>query len=466
MTGRVGAGLDLEGGKAAARQVGLAILATLRDQLGSLDPIKRVVKVLGMVNCTPDFADHPKVINGCSELFADVFGPENGIGARSAVGMGSLPGNIAVEIDANWFQIENVDEVASPALLFYPERISANIERVIEIAGGTERLRPHIKTHKAGMIVIMHLAQGITKFKCATIAEAELLATHAAPDVLLAHQPVGPNVARVIELIGRFPETKFSVIADDEGAIKQLADAAKAADIRLSVLLDVDCGMHRTGVAPGPRAIELYRLIATSPGLTAAGLHAYDGHIHETDLQTRQARCGEAFVPVNALRGQIVAAGLPFSLMVAGGTPTFPIHAQPPHAECSPGTYVLWDFGYADMLPGLPFEIAALVFTRVVSKPAANRLCLDLGHKAVAAENPQPRVRFLNLPDARAVMHSEEHLVVETELADRFAVGDCLYGVPKHICPTVALYNEAVVVDQGRAVDRWPITARARRLEI
>ena len=100
MTGRVGQELDLEAGKAAARQTGLAILATLRSELGSLDRVKRVIKVLGMVNCTPDFRDHPQVINGCSELFRDVFGPENGIGARSAVGMGSLPGNIAVEIEA------------------------------------------------------------------------------------------------------------------------------------------------------------------------------------------------------------------------------------------------------------------------------------------------------------------------------------------------------------------------------
>lgn len=99
ITGRVGADLDLNGGKAAARQTGLAILATLREHLGTLDRVVRVVKVLGMVNCTPDFKDHPSVINGCSELFADVFGKENGIGARSAVGMGSLPGNIAVEIE-------------------------------------------------------------------------------------------------------------------------------------------------------------------------------------------------------------------------------------------------------------------------------------------------------------------------------------------------------------------------------
>jgi enamine deaminase RidA (YjgF/YER057c/UK114 family) len=98
--GRVGETLDLAGGKAAARQVGLAILATLREHLGSLDRVVRVVKLLGMVNCTPDFQDHPQVINGCSELFADVFGAEQGIGARSAVGMGSLPGQIAVEIEA------------------------------------------------------------------------------------------------------------------------------------------------------------------------------------------------------------------------------------------------------------------------------------------------------------------------------------------------------------------------------
>jgi enamine deaminase RidA (YjgF/YER057c/UK114 family) len=100
ITGRVGSDLTLEEGKTAARQVGLAILATLRKELGSLDRVRRVIKVLGMVNSAADFLDHPKVINGCSELFAEVFGSEEGIGARSAVGMGPLPGNIAVEIEA------------------------------------------------------------------------------------------------------------------------------------------------------------------------------------------------------------------------------------------------------------------------------------------------------------------------------------------------------------------------------
>lgn len=99
IAGRIGEGYDLEYGKAAARQTGLAILATLKEGLGSLDRVKRVIKVLGMVNCVPGFGDHPKVINGCSELFAEIWGTENGVGARSAVGMGSLPGNITTEIE-------------------------------------------------------------------------------------------------------------------------------------------------------------------------------------------------------------------------------------------------------------------------------------------------------------------------------------------------------------------------------
>jgi len=100
IVGRIGENMNAEEGKTAARQVGLAILSTIKTNLSSLDKVKRVIKVLGMVNCTPDFESHPFVINGCSELFAKVWGEDNGIGVRSAVGMGSLPGNIPVEIEA------------------------------------------------------------------------------------------------------------------------------------------------------------------------------------------------------------------------------------------------------------------------------------------------------------------------------------------------------------------------------
>jgi len=113
----------------------------------------------------------------------------------------------------------------------------------------------------------------------------------------------------------------------------------------------------------------------------------------------------------------------------------------------------------------MPFVAAALVLTRVVSKPGPNLLCLDLGHKAIASEMPQPRVEFLNLKDATAVTHSEEHLVVETAQAADFELGDCLYGVPRHICPTVALHAEAVVIEDGKRTGCWRVVARDRRVK-
>jgi D-serine deaminase-like pyridoxal phosphate-dependent protein len=127
---------------------------------------------------------------------------------------------------------------------------------------------------------------------------------------------------------------------------------------------------------------------------------------------------------------------------------------------------VLWDFGYGEKFPELPFETAALLLTRVVSKPSPTRLCLDLGHKAVAAENPHPRVRFLETPEAVFITHSEEHLVIETSRAAEFRLGQTLHGIPRHVCPTVALYSEACVVKSGAARERWPIIARSRKITI
>jgi D-serine deaminase-like pyridoxal phosphate-dependent protein len=134
--------------------------------------------------------------------------------------------------------------------------------------------------------------------------------------------------------------------------------------------------------------------------------------------------------------------------------------------ECSPGTCVFWDAGYLRKLPDQDFQPAALVLTRVVSKPGTSRLCLDLGHKAIASEMPHPRMVFLNLPEATAVAHNEEHLVVETSEAARFAVGDHLYALPWHICPTVALHSSATVIERGRATACWPVSARDRAVGV
>ena len=323
-----------------------------------------------------------------------------------------------------------------------------------------------MKSNKLAEVVRMQIDDGITRFKCATIAEAEVAAMCAAPDVLLAYQPVGPNVQRLVELVKKFPGTKFSALVDDEGAIRALSSAASASGVTLDLFLDLDCGMHRTGVAPGPQAVDLYRLLVSSPGLHAAGLHVYDGHIRDSDIAARTVSCEAAFAQLTALRDQLVSAGLPVPGIVAGGTPTFPIHARRAGVQCSPGTSVFWDLGYETLLPDLDFMPAVLVLTRVISKPSSKILCLDLGHKAIASESPHPRVELLGLPDARAIGHSEEHLTIETERADEFPVGTPLYGIPWHICPTVALHQEAVVIREGRARERWQVVARARTITV
>lgn len=372
-----------------------------------------------------------------------------------------------------WYEIRDVAAIPSPALLIYRQRVEENVKRMLAIPGGPARLRPHIKTHKMREMLELQLALGITKFKCATLAEAEMAARAGVPDLLLAYQPVGPNIAGVAELVRAFPRTGFSVLCDDAGLLGELSKTMRSlnrstkgqgTDAKLEVLLDLDVGQHRTGLTPDAKAVELYRLTGSLPGIMPGGLHAYDGHIGDSDPAARAVACKAALEPVLALRRQLTAADLPVPRLVAGGTPTFPIHARESDRECSPGTCVFWDASYAARFADMPFVPAALVLTRVVSKPGHNLLCLDLGHKAIASEMPHPRVEFLNLEDANFVTHSEEHLVVETPRAAGFNLGDCLYGIPRHICPTVALHAEAVVIENGKTSEHWRVVARDRQL--
>ncbi len=368
-------------------------------------------------------------------------------------------------MDKNWYNVSNIAAIPTPALVVYPDRIRENVRRAITIVGDPLRLRPHIKTHKCGAIIRMHLELGVIKFKCATIAEAEMAAGAGAKDILLAGQLVGPNVKRFGALRQKFPLTLFATICDSLEITQELSDLGKAQREPVRVYLDLNCGMDRTGIVPGAEALELYRTIAALPSLSAGGLHAYDGHIHDGDFAAREKQFEHFNKSLLAFRTDLLDQGLPVPNTIASGTPTFALHARQQDRECSPGTYVFWDFGY-QRYPDLDFQIAALVVTRVISKPARNRLCLDLGHKSIASENPQPRVQFLNLPKATPVMHSEEHLVIETPEAESWNVGEVLYGVPRHICPTVALHDVCHPVLNGIAGEPWPIEARRRKITI
>lgn len=367
---------------------------------------------------------------------------------------------------SEWYRIKNIEEIDSPALVVYAERVKENIRRILSMIE-PERLRPHIKTHKTKEVSLLLLEAGVTKFKCATIAEAELLGICGAPDVLLAYQPVGPKLKRFLALFAQYPSTRFSCLLDNLATAEELAKAAKDAAIVIPVYIDLNAGMNRTGILPGQAAIELYKNAASLNALDVKGFHIYDGHIRHSDLQKRKEESDAVFHKVEKMKAELVSFGLEEPAIIAGGTPTFPVHLARHSVECSPGTFVYWDAGYLDQYKEQEFLPAALVVTRIISIPEPNKLCLDLGHKSVAAENDlQHRVVFLNAAGLKPVSQSEEHLVVEAPDNHGYKIGDVFYVLPVHICPTCALYEKAIIVEDAVAVNEWPMIARNRSITI
>ena len=295
-----------------------------------------------------------------------------------------------------WYNINNIDAIDSPALLLYKERVKENI-RLLKGMVDINRLRPHVKTNKMAEVCDMMLQEGITRFKCATIAEAEMLATIQAPDVLLAYQPVGPKILRLINLIKAYPAVHFACLTDSRENIQYINETAEAQNTVIDVFIDLNIGMNRTGILPS-RALPLAVFIQSLKNVRLTGLHGYDGHIHDTDISTRLQKSDEGFQQVAELH-QKIERELKLSLkIVMGGTPTFPAHARRQNVECSPGTFVFTDWGYKHSFPDQPFNYAALVITRVISIVDEHTICTDLGHKAVAAENPLTARSFPKRP--------------------------------------------------------------------
>ncbi len=314
-------------------------------------------------------------------------------------------------------------------------------------------------------IVNMQRKMGIEKFKCSTLSEVEMAAKCGAKDVTLAMQPVGPQMSGLFSLKKKYPGSDISVIADDAEIIRQLSSMAMSGSLNVGVWLDINNGMDRTGIIPG-KAFDLYRMICELPGLVARGLHVYDGHIHDEDIHQRKETVENAYAPVNELIASLNLSELPVPAVIAGGTPSFPIHARHGNVETSPGTLILWDAGYGEHYKDLDFLHAAVLLTRVVSRPNHNLVCLDLGHKAIAAEMPHPRVRLMGLPPHEFVNHSEEHLVIKLAGASTYKPGDVIYGIPWHICPTVARYPFAYAVRDHMVTEKWQIDARDRMISV
>jgi D-threonine aldolase len=364
-----------------------------------------------------------------------------------------------------WYQISNINEIDSPALVIYPGRVKKNIALLKGMINDVQRLRPHVKTNKAKEAALLLMDAGINKFKCATIAEAEMLGQVEAPDVLLAYQPVGPKIQRFISLVERYPSTKYSCLIDNINSALEIATEATNAGIHVPVYIDLNVGMNRTGIIPGQKAVELYLQCSEIKGILPVGLHVYDGHITDPELDTREKKCNEAFEPVERLRKELIQKQFAEPVIVAGGTPSFPVHAKREQVQCSPGTFIYWDAGYVQKYKEQPFLPAALVISRIISLPNETTICADLGHKSVASENIlNNRVQFLNAPELTIIGQSEEHLVLQANKDHQYKTGDVLYGIPVHICPTCALYERAMIVEDGKVAGEWRIIARDRKI--
>ncbi len=359
-----------------------------------------------------------------------------------------------------WYKPENESSLATPCVLLYPERIQENIRRMIALAGSAERLRPHVKTHKIAEVVRLQVQQGIRRFKCATLSELAMVAEAGGEDILLAYPLLGPSVGLWFGLVEKYPGCSLSVTVDSAHAFTLLENQARQRDIKADIFVDIDNGMHRTGIEP-EQARPLIDSILKSANLKFRGLHIYDGHVHERDPAERKKHCDLDFEAVQKLVEQLELEGIEVQELACGGTPTFPIHATHASRTLCPGTPLLWDAGYSSSIPDLDFLHAAVLAGRVISKPV-EKLCLDLGYKALASEMKHPRLRFLDLDLEEVINHSEEHLVLSSGKADELSVGDLVYALPVHICPTMALHEQVYVVRKQRISGTWKVNARKR----
>ena len=363
-----------------------------------------------------------------------------------------------------WHNI-NFSNTDSPALVINKDLIQYNIRLALKLAGGADRLRPHVKTHKMLQVAKMQIAEGIYKFKCATIAEAEMLGMAGAQDVLIAYPVQGPKINRVLALIKKFPETRYSILIDNIETAKLINEIFKKATRTIDVFLDLNNGQYRTGIIL-EKVSELVSVCKTLPQVKIIGLHCYDGHIRMESLEERTVSCKKAFEAVLLLQADLQKVLQRDLLIVAGGSPSFSVHAKHHDVECSPGTFIFWDQRYGDDYQEQTFQKAAVLATRVISKLDTHTYCLDLGHKSIASEFPFPRVKVLHPDKLLQIGHSEEHLVVKSEKPDVLKPGQLLLAYPYHICPTVALYDHVQVVSQGKIIDQWEVIARNRKITI
>jgi D-serine deaminase-like pyridoxal phosphate-dependent protein len=363
------------------------------------------------------------------------------------------------------YRLADMSQVLTPALAIYPAIVDANIAATLRLMDGdANRWRPHIKTAKLGFVMRRLVAHGVTTCKCATTLELLTACEAGFTDALLAYGVVGAHAMRVRQIARQYPATRISTLAESAAQIRQWADSP------VGVFLDLNPGMNRTGVAQ-EREDDVLALAraAQEAGVAFGGLHYYDGHMAGVPANEREAVAHRGYERLRALAAALERAGIAVPEVVTAGTPAFPASlsyagfagASFTH-RMSPGTVVYADCTSLDQLPDdYGYRPAALVLATVVSNPTADRVTCDTGHKAVSADMGDPTCRVLGHTELRPLHPSEEHLPLEVEAgAAPPAIGDVLYLVPRHICPTVNNFDAALIVEEGRVTGVERVTAR------
>lgn len=353
-----------------------------------------------------------------------------------------------------------LDRLQTPALLVDLPSVRANIARTIELLDGDPtRWRPHVKTAKIPEILDLVLAAGVVHFKCATTKEARTLLERArAPiDLLVAIAHQGANLDAIAALASAHPRHRVSMLSEDPRHVASI----RAASARLGVFVDLDPGFRRSGIPLADRERIAAACAASGPALR--GLHCYDGHVRAGDAAERDATCDAIYRELVDVADRVANGHAGFEL-VTSGTPTFPIAARHPLLRArlhraSPGTVVYWDttseaFGITG------YRFAVTVLTRVVSRPQPDRITCDAGSKALDAAAGDPCCTVADRPGMSAQHPSEEHLPLHVASGSVPELGTLLRLVPRHVCPTVNLADEAVLMDGDDVVAIVPVAAR------
>ena len=362
-----------------------------------------------------------------------------------------------------------IEEVDTPALLIDLDAFERNLKRMADaISGSGARLRPHSKTHKCPMVALRQMAHGAVGVCCQKVGEAEAMVFGGVTDVLVSNQIVGaPKLARLAALSR---QARIAVCADDAGNVADLDAAAGAAGAELEVLVEIDVGAARCGVAPGRPALELAQAIEHAPNLRFGGLQAYHGRSqHIRVFGERRAAAETAIALTRDTVALLAEHGLECGIVGGAGTGTYQFEASSGvYNELQAGSYAFMDVDYGkneseDGAPFADFENSLFVYATVMSRVVDDRAVLDAGLKALSVDAGLPRL--WDVPGVEFVGASDEHgkLSIDRSVAEGnrdLKVGDKVRVVPGHVDPTVNLYDWYVGVRGDRVECLWPITAR------